>query len=133
MQPLGSVYAALHSPNSPNDSALRPYKQNFLFAFNTDYQEVLLDLQMEFIDLLSSEDSKSKFLACHSLDFCKNHVLLSGWFPNLITHTQQVGLAQHTAVKNEACQEYAAFAIVKSSFIWYDPFADHFNLAGVSS
>ena len=45
---------------------------------------------MELIDIQCSEDLKSKFLACHILDFNKNHVPLFEWFPNYITHTQQV-------------------------------------------
>ena len=45
---------------------------------------------MELIDLQCSERSKSKFLASDNLDFCENHVLLSGQFSYLITHTQQV-------------------------------------------
>ena len=45
---------------------------------------------MEFIDLQCSEDLKSKFLTCHILNFCKNHMLLSIAYSDLITHTQQI-------------------------------------------
>ena len=37
---------------------------------------------MKLINLLCPEDLKIKFLACHILDFFKNHVFPSGWFPS---------------------------------------------------
>ena len=62
--------------------------QNVLFSslFDIDCKEVQLQLQMEFIDLQCSEDLKSKFLACHILNFYKNHVFPPGQF----SHTQQL-------------------------------------------
>ena len=50
-----------------------------------------LHLPMELIDLQSSQDLEFNFLACHILEFYKNHLVLSRWFSNLIHHTQQVG------------------------------------------
>ena len=37
-----------------------------------------------------SEDLKINFLASHIFNFSANNILLSGWFHNLITHTQQI-------------------------------------------
>ena len=45
---------------------------------------------MKLIDLQCSKDSKSKFFACHILDFYKNRVLPLERFPDFSTHTQQV-------------------------------------------
>ena len=39
---------------------------------------------------------KSKFLAYHIFNFCKNHMLASGWLSNFITHTQQVVIIFYT-------------------------------------
>ena len=84
--------------------ALNPTFKIFSLPFDVDYEEVQLQLQMELIDLQCSEDLKSKFLACHIFDFDMNHVLLSGQFLNLITHTQQIVsmLALHIAMNRHS-------------------------------
>ena len=46
----------------------------FSTPFDFDCEEVLLQLQMELSVLQCSKDLKSKFLACHILDFYKNHI-----------------------------------------------------------
>ena len=70
--------------------ALQPTFKIFSSPFDVDCEEVPLQLQMELIDLQCSEDFKSKFLACHILNFYKSHVRLFGLFSKLITHTQEV-------------------------------------------
>ena len=47
----------------------------FSSSFDVDCAEVPFQLSKELIDLKSSEDLKSKFLACHIFEFFKNHVL----------------------------------------------------------
>ena len=61
-------------------------------------EQVQLQLWMEFIDPQRSEDLKSKFLACHILDFYNKQVLRPERFTNLIT--QWECLAQHTTVNS---------------------------------
>ena len=67
--------------------------------------------------------SEVQVYACNNLNFYKNHLLLSRWFPNLITHTQQV-MSMHyillwiIVLENELCQKYVAFTIAKS-LVWY--------------
>ena len=52
---------------------------------DVDYEEVILQVQREFINLQYSQVMKTKFLACYILIFSKNYVLPSGQFSNLIT------------------------------------------------
>ena len=58
------------------------------FTFEVDCEEVPLKLQMKCIDLLCSDNLKSKFPTW--LDFYKIHMVPCGWFSNLITNTQQI-------------------------------------------
>ena len=62
----------------------------FPYLFDVDYKVIALQLQMKLTDLQHLKDLTSEFLSFPILNFYKNHVLPSGWFPNLITHTQQV-------------------------------------------
>ena len=88
-------------PSRPMNTTLHPTFKIFSSSFDVDCEEVPLQLQMELIDLLYSKDLKFKFLAYHILVFYKNHVLLFGWFPNLITPTQQVVSMFYTAYSCE--------------------------------
>ena len=53
------------------------------------------------LNLHWSEDLKSKFLACHILNFYMNLIIPLGWFPNIIIHTQQVMKMFDTAYSYE--------------------------------
>ena len=64
--------------------------QNFISPFEADFKEGPLKLKVVLIDLPCWEDLNSKFVACHILDFFKNHELPSGRYLKFITHTQQV-------------------------------------------
>ena len=69
----------LHAASSrPICAALDPTFNIFFLPFDADCKEVTLQLQMQLIGLQCSEDLKSKFLACHIVNFYKNHVLPSG-------------------------------------------------------
>ena len=80
--PLRPIYVTLH-----------PIFKIFSLSFDVDCKEVPL-----LIDLQCSEDLKSKFLACHILNFCKNQVFPSRWFPYpIITSSKEwAHLALHT-------------------------------------
>ena len=79
----------LHSEFASYFADMKSYAPTFtIFSspFDADCEEeVPLHLQMEVIDLLCSEDLKSKFLAYHIINFYKNHMLPSGWFSSLLT------------------------------------------------
>ena len=62
----------------------------FTSPFDVNYKEVPLQIQRALIDLQRSEDLPSMFLSYHIIDYYKNHMLSSAWFPNFITYTQHV-------------------------------------------
>ena len=82
--------------------------------FDIDCEEILLPLQMKFIDLWCSENLKPKFLAFHIL--CENHLLPSGQFPNLTG-----GCPRGVMVKAMDC------GIVVSEFVFQSRYYVHFR------
>ena len=68
-------------PSRPIHAVVHRTFINFSLSFNVDSEKVPSP-QIELIDLQYLEDLKSKFLSYYILPF--------GWFPNLITHTQQI-------------------------------------------
>ena len=64
-------------------AAFYPTIKIFSWRFDADYEEVLLQKQIELIDLRCSAHLKSKFLACHIFDFYKNPCFHLDDYPTL--------------------------------------------------
>ena len=71
-----------HASLEANPCSSTPNLKKFSLLFDVDCEKVPLQLQTELIAVQSSEDLKSKFLACHTLDFYKNYGLLQPYHPH---------------------------------------------------
>ena len=137
---LAEVCVCIHiDQKSPNNSLMVTYSPslnfpNFLFAlWCWLWAKLSLQFLMELIGLNCTEDLKSKFLACHFLNFYKNHILPSGWIPNLILpypadseHVWRYIPLWVVVLQTEACQKYTVFTTAKSSLVSHAPFINLF-------
>ena len=87
IQPSNSICAALH-----------PIFEIFYPPFDVDFEEIQLQ-----IDRQCPKDLELKFLACHILDFYKNHMLLSGRFLTLFILARQIMSWIDTTMKHANC------------------------------
>ena len=67
---------AVHNPWPSRSISVASHSTFKIFSspFDVAYTEVPLQSETELIDLQFPEVSKPKFLACHILDFYKNHI-----------------------------------------------------------
>ena len=100
-----------------------------IFSFN--WRSTIIT-QMKLIGVQCSKDLKFKFLACHILDFYKNHMRSTNSPTlSLISSKQYVLhyiLLWTVVLQNTVCWEYAIFTTVKSLLVIYSSCQLHLTL-----